>query len=114
MNTMNNMNLIHNIKNLGYKVRIRHYRTLIGKNGSVMGLTRYQRKNRECKQDIFDRGFQIGQFGGQTVAELTMPDGSMSVGEARVFHKDNYNYRLGTAIAVGRALKNSTRVVVLA
>jgi hypothetical protein len=82
--------MAHNIKQLrqnGYKVRVmhsRHYRY-------------FERMDGTCKE-VLSRG-------GSTTIELTTPDKQTTVfGKSVCSVEDNFNRRVGNAIALGRAL----------
>ena len=74
------MTSIKQLRQSGYKVRVHHKRELVGES--------------------------LSPLGGATKVEITTPDGKNLVGEAFCSKKDNYNKKVGAAIAIGRALKN--------
>lgn len=72
---------IHDLRKAGYKVRVLHFRSV---DCRILGA--YQAK------------------GGETVVQITTPDGINLEGRAKCSDKDLYNKRLGVKVAVGRAL----------
>mgnify|MGYP006355039505 CR=1 FL=1 len=74
------MTSVKQLRQSGYKVRVYHQREKKGEN--------------------------ISPLGGATKVEITTPDGKDLVGEAICSKRDNYNKKVGAAIAIGRALKN--------
>jgi hypothetical protein len=82
------MNTIAQLRRSGYKVRVLHSRPKmsIQKIGGVM--TEYNPK------------------GGNTIIEITTPDGRNAIGSSECSDKDSWNRRLGNQIALGRAMEN--------
>jgi hypothetical protein len=74
------------------RVVVEYYRIVSGK-----GLVRYFRKGK--------RDFVPETKGGMTICKLILEDGREITGVANCSKKDNFNYRLGYRIAVGRAEK---------
>ena len=72
---------VQNLRKNGYKVRVLHHR-------------------------VFDNRV-LGCFypkGGETVIQITTPDGQELEGRAKCSRKDLYNKKLGVKVAIGRAL----------
>ena len=73
---------VDDLRNLGYKVRVMHYR------------------NKDNNGNIVPKG-------GKTVVTITDPsNGQTFQGLAKCSDKDGFNKRIGVAIAMGRALRN--------
>lgn len=79
------MKTVHELRQDGCKVRVRHYRTskLINEHHSKV---------------------KANEKGGRTTVDVTFPDGTEVSGEALCSDQDNYNKKLGVRIALGRAL----------
>ena len=77
---------IKNLRQSGWKVRVLHERN-------------YFLKNR------FDgNSTEVSAKGGRTEIQLTSPDGKVNVsGKAICSEEDNFNRKVGNAIALGRA-----------
>ena len=76
------MKSVYDYRKAGYKVRVLHYRAM--PFGSE----------------------EVSAKGGQTIIELTSPDGKFSAtGIALCSEQDNYNKKVGVKIALGRAEK---------
>lgn len=72
---------VHDLRKSGYKVRVLH-----------------------CRRD--DERV-LGEFhpkGGETVIQITTPDGEELEGRAKCSKKELYNKRVGVQVALGRAL----------
>lgn len=103
---MNNTETINSLKNAGFKVRIKHFRPVDWQNSNDP--IRYQRRNKEFMKTIHKANIVVSQFGGYTIAEIGR-DGHAFIGTANCHVKDNFNYKLATRIALGRAKKELTR-----
>lgn len=81
---------VQNLRQAGFKVRVYHHRRNVANNktGYVIG--------QSCKDSI--------ATGGYTTVEITTPDNEILYGRADCSSFDNYNKRIGVAIALGRAL----------
>jgi len=79
---------IKNLRQQGYKVRVIHKRFFI-KVPKIMGFAN-----------------EVSAKGGTTSIDITTPDKQHTVsGSAKCSLEDNFNKKVGNAIAVGRALK---------
>ena len=72
---------VHNLRRSGYKVRVLHCRVF---DNRTLG-------------EVYPKG-------GETVVQITTPDGQDLEGRAKCSKKDLYNKRLGVKVAIGRAL----------
>jgi hypothetical protein len=72
---------VDDLRSLGYKVRVMHYRNK-------------------------DNNGNIKPKGGKTVVTVTDNDGNTFEGLAKCSDNDGFNKRIGVAIAIGRALRN--------
>lgn len=72
---------VHDLRKAGYKVRVLHFRV---HDDRVLG-------------DVHPKG-------GETVIQITTPDGMNLEGRARCSEKELYNKRVGVQVALGRAL----------
>lgn len=72
---------VHDLRKAGYKVRVLHCR---------------RRDERTLTQ--------VDCKGGETVIQITTPDGQDLEGRAKCSDKERYNKRVGVQIALGRAL----------
>lgn len=73
---------VHDLRKAGYKVRVLHCRKFSTRN-------------------------LLGEFdpkGGETVVQITTPDGQDLEGRAKCSDKERYNKRVGVQVALGRAL----------
>jgi len=78
---------IKSLRQQGYKVRVMHAR------------------HHQTKQKISGTVLELAARGGSTTIELTTPDKQHTVfGKAVCSLKDNFNKKMGNAIALGRAL----------
>ncbi len=103
---------VQSLRASGYKVRVQHQRLF--PNLSVLNiLTRGQYE--KMAEGIKDLGGPetkpysdvVSPKGGQTVVQITTPDGTELEGVAKCSAKDPYNRKKGLAIAIGRALVGS-------
>lgn len=69
---------VHDLRKAGYKVRVLHFRN--------------------------DNGNGVSAKGGETVIQITTPDGQELEGRAKCSDKERYNKRVGVQVALGRAL----------
>lgn len=72
---------VHGLRKAGYKVRVLHFRKV---GDTHLGA-------------VSDRG-------GETVVQVTTPDGTELEGRAVCSDKDRYNKRVGVSVALGRAM----------
>lgn len=84
---------VEELRKSGYKIRITHFRNLF--NYSYVGYPK----------DYNAKGNDICPRGGETVVQLTTPEGKDIATTALCNLADNYNKKIGVAIALGRALK---------
>jgi hypothetical protein len=77
---------VDDLRHLGYKVRVRHYRK-------------------------FDNLNNILPRGGETTVSITDEHGHTVEGLSRCSSDDGFNKKIGVAIAIGRALKNEESYV---
>lgn len=92
-----NAEVIEELRKSGYKVRIHHRRKYEAKI-KVIDIDVKGRQSYEVTERILPRG-------GETVVELTTPDGEVLVGDSVCCEKDFFNKKMGVKIALGRALK---------
>lgn len=90
------MNNVKKYRQKGYKVRVTHFRYRAGTTQSV----RYSRKTKNQK---------VSNNGGSTKVEVCDPQGNEVSAEAKCNFKDQFNYSIGTNIALGRAVKKLTK-----
>lgn len=98
----NKMNTVQSLRQNGYQVRVRHLRD--------MYVQRYGEGNIKALDDknvtlTFEGMLEYCPTGGKTEVEITTPDGRTLTGVATASRKDHYNKKIGTQIAIGRALK---------
>lgn len=84
---------VEQLRKSGYKIRITHSRNLF--NYSFIG---YPKAYNAKANDICPRG-------GITYIQLTTPEGKDITSVSKCNLSDNYNKKIGVAIALGRALK---------
>lgn len=77
---MYHIKTVDELRHIGYKVRVRHFR-------------------------LFDNFNNILPRGGITVVRITDEHGYTVEGTARCSNHDGFNKKKGVAIAIGRALK---------
>lgn len=93
---------VHELRKVGLKVRVEHRRRYYDPvNGRWSYLTRYERENSELPEYV-----RMHEKGGKTVVQLNVK-GTEYVGIADCSKNDSYNRRLGTKIALGRAIEES-------
>ena len=79
---------IKDLRQKGYKVRVIHTRL------------------HKTVQKIMGEALEISARGGSTIIEVTTPDKKRNViGESVCSVEDNFNRKVGNAIALGRALR---------
>jgi hypothetical protein len=78
---MYHISKVNDLKNIGYKVRVRHFRRK-DKNGNIL------------------------PRGGETLVTITDNHGHTTEGLAKCCDADGFNKRIGIAIAIGRALRS--------
>lgn len=83
---MYHIRTVDELRHLGYKVRVRHFRKLDEHN------------------NILPRG-------GETIVSITDEHGHTVEGVAKCSNNDGFNKKIGVAIAIGRALKNEESYV---
>lgn len=76
---------VKQLRNMGYKVRVLHYREYI-ETQSFGGIREY-----------------LSPKGGSTQVIIDSPNGEHFIGEAICSKKENYNKKLGVRIALGRS-----------
>lgn len=92
INDMNNTKLINELKNKGYGVNIYHFRRQ-SHNGIPW---RYYRNKSDWKPL---------NNGGSTMVYLNKDNKTVSEGIAYCSDSDQFNYKIGVSIALGRAIK---------
>lgn len=103
---------VQSLRASGYKVRVQHKRLFPGLSHDNI-MTRGQ-----FEGVITSLGYQpaedgkyskaVSPKGGETVVQITSPDGTELEGVAKCSLKDPYNRKRGLSIAIGRALNNGT------
>ena len=90
---------IVDLRRLGYKVRVSHFRNVLYKNATV-DCTRVTKEDKKAREfaNIFERG-------GETQIELTNRDGETFNAVAKCSNKDAFNRRLGNHICLARLAK---------
>lgn len=83
---MYHIKTVDELRHIGYKVRVRHFRHLDNNN------------------TILPRG-------GETVVTITDEHGHTVEGISKCSPKDGFNKKVGVAIAIGRALKSEESYV---
>ena len=76
---------VHDLRKAGYKVRVLH-----------------------CRRDDERVLGEVHPKGGETVIQITTPDGQDLEGRARCSDKERYNKRVGVQVALGRAMYGQT------
>jgi len=92
----NNMFTVENARKNGFKVRVMHFRPVVGENELFHTSV------------IKEKKLNLVQNGGLTRVEVTTPENKNFFGEASCHVNDCFNRRLGTRIALGRAFKLAT------
>ena len=77
---------IADLRRCGYKVRVIHSRPKI------------------TTKRMDGESFEYSAKGGNTIIEITTPEGLNAIGTAQCSVKDNWNRKVGNQIALGRAL----------
>lgn len=80
------MNTIAQLRRSGYKVRVLHSRPKLSIQKIVGVMTEYNPK------------------GGNTIIEVTSPDGRNAIGASQCSEKESWNRKMGNQIALGRAM----------
>jgi hypothetical protein len=83
---MYHISTVDQLRNIGYKVRVRHFRRL-------------------------DSSGKILPRGGETIVTITDNHGHTVEGLSRCSDADGFSKRIGVAIAIGRALKSEESYV---
>jgi hypothetical protein len=105
---MNNKNIptVKEMRESGFKVRVLHKR--FWREDTLCFTPKYLKNNKDkfliAQRDIGGPGRSAK--GGETVVEITLPDGREARGEAFCSLKDGYNKKTGVSLAVSRALAN--------
>lgn len=94
---MNNIS-VENLRKNGYKVRVKHYR-IVASELTPFPKLGYRRKNEIQDTDI------LFPYGGYTEVDVRTPEGVELHGKAECSVEDNFCYKLGTKIALSRALQ---------
>lgn len=84
------MNTVKQLRQIGYKVKIEHYR-LLSKGGYIP----YSRKTKGA----------INNNGGFTVATITNPEGVTKKGVAACSKEDQFCYKSGAKLAMKKAME---------
>lgn len=92
---------VEELRAAGYKVRIHHHR-LWRADGKIVEASPFEVKNGLIK---VDNPAQPLAHGGKTILELTTPNGVTVTKSAECSLKDNFCYKTGVAVTIGRALK---------
>ncbi len=109
---MTNTKTINDIRQVGGKVRIQHIRRFLKKNpvplnvGDEISVIE-EKVTKENKVSSIEQklGAKISPCGGVTIVEVTTPTGEKLTEKARCRDYDQFNKRLGVAIALGRIMK---------
>jgi len=86
------MDTVKQYRQNGFKVRVTHYRLTV--EGEVIQYSRKTKSNTIMHHN-----------GGCTTVEVRHPDGTEVTAYSQCSIHDNFNYNVGTNIALGRALK---------
>lgn len=99
-NTLNLSNLtVEQLRKWGFKVRVNHSRYPMSNPGVLFTIFEFnQMKARGEKIEFTTKG-------GQTILEVTTPDGAQYHGEAKCSTQDNFCYKAGVALALSRLIK---------
>lgn len=103
---------VSDLRGSNYKVRVQHKRAYYGSDEI---LTRGQFEQVKAGLISMPNGTYLGDIyseavspnGGETVVQITTPDGTELEGIAKCSTKDPYNRRKGLQIALGRALSGT-------
>lgn len=98
---MLNVPTIHELRKLGNKVRITHFRNVIVKD--TIAYTDFVRVTKEDKKAR--KYSHIYSHGGETNIELTTPANQTFTSKAHCSDADPFNRRLGIRICLGRLQK---------
>jgi hypothetical protein len=83
---------VDTLRKAGFNIRVHHLRDLLV----------YYGIGEDSRIQVV--GSEFAPCGGETFIELTTPAGKFYLGQARCSWRDNYNKKLGTKIALARAL----------
>lgn len=97
-------NQVHELRKVGHKVRITHYRRYEGITDKFeTKIKTWSRREYDANKSMFALSRML-ITGGKTTAEVTLTDGTALSGVAECSEIDGYNRRVGVAAALGRAL----------
>lgn len=102
---------VSDLRSSNFKVRVQHKRAYYGFDG-VLTRGQYEEVKagvRSIPQDNYlsdSYSEAVNPNGGETVVQITTPDGTELEGVAKCSTKDPYNRKKGLAIALGRAMSS--------
>lgn len=95
------MSTVEQLRKNGYKVRVSHYRWLdMGSYQGINGAALMSRREAEADNITWNPDVK----GGETIVEVTSPEGLTVRAIAECSEKDTFNRKMGLRIALGRAL----------
>lgn len=89
--------MVNTLKAAGWKVSVRHYRTLSYAPTTYFGMDEIKKFG---LQDV------LSHFGGKTIATVSSDDDTFVV-ESKCSNKDRFIRRVGTNIVLARAIKEA-------
>lgn len=98
---------VESLRQQGYRVRCLHKRYFGGYADGFVTRKEFCENEQEMYGDMaYSYNEAVLPYGGETVVEITTPEGVDLVGVAKCSIKDNYCKKKGVAIALGRAFKD--------
>lgn len=93
------------LRNSGFKIKVEHYRYVRG--GGIPGVNIMPRRviDEHNTGKLAHIPFFIQPCGGIVEAEITAPDGHTYLGHSECSEKDNFVRKIGTTMAIGRAMQ---------
>ena len=89
---------VQELRKMGAKVRVSHYRYLVNDKGYGVLEPRYLLKNHDVLK-------YVEANGGLTRVQVSLPDGNHTEGYAYCSFADSFNHKAGCKLALTRALK---------
>lgn len=94
---------IESLREQGYKIRVTHYR--YNQYGDLISRRKIDEENAGPRLDDSKPRHIISPNGGKVEVELEAADGTKVSATAECSRLDNFNRKIGTTMAFGRALK---------
>lgn len=100
------LNQIEVLRKQGWKIRVTHYRWVVQarRNGSSQLMLERRDIDKHNGSLMAHIPYVIQPCGGRVIVEITNPDGVFSTASSWCHQKDNFNRKIGTTMAFGRAM----------